>query len=214
MNQHHRLHDTLVPLVTRSWARLWSSKIVGKPLESLRLDPGCIGSLFQAAMTVELQALDPRWSPATAKTDKDFCFPDDRTQDFELKVCGRVGGLEVFGNRCSSAAFSDSHLKNHDGWLLTVNYSHTTINLVRFGYVHKTDWIGQAAATGNSSRLRKEVYLTKLAKMEGDYLRAADSRILRRVGRRLYAAGLVTVGSCADAGHAEALAFLEAAYYR
>lgn len=207
----HRLsHPVLLNVIQKSWTQLWTVKVGRIPLHQLNVDAQVVGKFFQELMTLELSEEDPRWHPPKSNKDPDFVFGDDPSQSFELKMCGQPGSREVYGNRCSSAAYVSPRGKSRDSWLLTINYTDTRINLVRFGYVLGTDWIGQTSASGNASRLNKDVYATKLRVIKGDYQTIADPRILRGVGK---STRFHTVQEAANAGHTEALRFLEADYY-
>ena len=208
--QHAVSHPKFLRVIQGSWRTLWTSRIGPLALRDLAIDAQVVGKFFQELMLLELRAEDPgRWRAGSPR-EKDFECVDDPSQSFELKMCGQVGGREVFGNRCSAQGYASSSGKDRSGWLLTINYTHTTLNVIRFGYISGDDWIGQRAASGNSARLRKDAYARKLRVVRGDYLRDADARVLPRVGRRLYGAGTETVGAAADLGVQEAIEYLAA----
>jgi len=94
--------------------------------------------------------------------------------------------------------------------MLTINYTDTRINLIRFGYIHGSDWIGQTSASGNSARLHPDAYRTKLEVVQGPYQLLADPMILRGVGHKTR---FKTVGEALDAGHIEADTFMHAQFY-
>lgn len=202
----------LVRAIEKSWATLWTTRVGPIPLAAMHVDAQIIGKFFQELLMRDLHAEDARWrAPDMPRTrhDPDFVFLGDPTHDFELKMCGQIGGRHVFGNRCAAPGFaSTTGAKTRNTWLLAINYSGTTLNLIRFGFVTENDWIGQRAASGNASRLAPEVYATKLRVLEGRYRRTADARILR--GPKV---DFETVGEAAEAGCAEALRFLECDFY-
>jgi len=206
---HHVHTPRILSVIHRSWTTLWTSKVGQVPLRHFNLDAQVIGKFFQELMLHELRAEDPRWRSGSPK-EKDFTFADDESLSFELKMCGQVGSRDVFGNRCSAAGYASPAGKDRSGWLLTINYTGQTINIIRLGWISGGDWVGQRAASGNSSKLSRETYGTKLRVLRGDYQRAADIRVLTRVGKKLYAAGIETVGQAADLGVREALDFLNA----
>jgi hypothetical protein len=169
-----------------------------------------IGKFFQELMLRELHAHDPRWLSPDAprlKTDPDFVYTDDPTQSFELKMSGQTGS-RVYGNRCSSSGYASPTGKSRDTWLLTINYTDTVINLIRFGFVDASDWIGQRSSTGNASRLHRDAYVHKLRVVRGPYQLEAHASVLRGVRTTDS-----TVGELASKGHREAIAFLQADYY-
>ena len=222
MNVHtqaaHVASGMLISAIQKSWTTLWTTRIGPLPLRVVQLDAQVVGKIFQELMIYELHSRDSRWRAPDAPRhprDKDFVFTPDASQSFELKMCGQSGSRAVFGNRCSAPPHVSLHpeAKSRDGWLLTINYTGERLNLVRFGHVLGTDWIGQRAASGNSSRLHADVYASKLAVVRGDYQRDADPLILRKIGRKLQREGVGSVGLAADLGHREALDFLAASYY-
>ena len=212
MKPHVLPQPVLLRVIHTSWQTLWASRIGPLGLRDLAIDAQVVGKFFQELMLLELRAEDPERWRAGSPREKDFECVEDASQSFELKMCGQLGGREVFGNRCSAQGYASSSGKDRSGWLLTINYSGHVINLVRFGYISGDDWIGQRTASGNSSRLHKDAYARKLRVVRGGYQRDADARVLPRVGRRLYGAGTETVGKAADLGVQEALEYLAADY--
>lgn len=211
MMPHILPHPVVERVVCTSWTQLWTTRVGDLPIRHLHLNSQVIGTIFQQLMTRELYAYDPKWRhPDTRpqKSDPDFVF-DDPYHNFELKMSGQPGG-RVFGNRCSSRQFraEGAHTKSRDTWLMTINYTGDTIDLIRFGFVVGDDWIGQSAATGNASKLSPETYASKLRVVRGPYQRTANARILRGVSQNLQ-----TVGELAHQGHPEALRFLSAEFY-
>jgi hypothetical protein len=203
----------LLRAVEKSWSTLWGAKIGTLPLTAMRLDAQVVGKFFQELMALELYAEDPRWRSAQTPAEKDFVFEGDDSQSFELKMCGQVGGRQVFGNRCSAPGYASADGKTRDGWLLTINYSGTTLNVIRFGWILGDDWVGQRAASGNASKLRREAYERKLQIVPGEYQLRASALILPRLGKALAREGVATVGEAAQRGHPEALRFIASQYY-
>lgn len=208
-------HSTLLRVVDASWASLWNTRIGKRPLRALRLDAQVVGKLFQELMTHELHAWDPiMWAHPLAHRshkDPDFVCVDSR-YSFELKMCSQQGSRHVYGNRCSSPGYMSAKGRSRDGWMMTINYSGTRINLIRFGYIHGTDWIGQESASGNSARLRVHTYDSKLQVVKGRYQLDADPMILKGIGPKT-TAKFGSVNDALRAGHPEALRFIEADYY-
>lgn len=212
MKTHVLSHDTLLTIIQNAWKALWKVEIANMPIQRLHLDAQVIGKLFQELMHWELHAADPRWQHPDGprkRGNPDFVCVTDPTQSFELKMCGQPGSARVFGNRCSSHNFAAANGKCRDSWLLTINYSGQRINLVRFGYVLGSDWVGQSSATGNAARLKHEAY-DRLQIVQGDYQKLADPCILKGIGKKSQYA---TVQEAADAGIKEAIAFLQATHY-
>jgi hypothetical protein len=212
-HQHILPQTTILRVVNASWNSLWDTRIGRRPLRSLRIDAQVVGKLFQELMTHQLHAVDPvMWpdplAPRSAK-DPDFNCIDAR-YSFELKMCSQKGSRHVYGNRCSSPGYMSTKGKSRDCWMMTINYTDTRINLIRFGYIHGIDWVGQGSASGNSARLKAHVYDAKLRVVKGPYQLEADPMILRGVGEKT---PYTSVKDALEAGHPEARRFVDASFY-
>lgn len=213
--QHILPKQALLNVVNHSWKTLWTTRIGRLPLSSFnKLDAQVVGKFFQEIMMYNLYESDPyTWAdPEKARNPKlpDFVCISDPQYSFELKMCGQVGSRVVYGNRCSAQGFRSPAGKSRDGWMLTINYTDTRINLIRFGYIHGTDWIGQQSASGNAARLHPEAYQRKLEVVSGPYMFDADPRILRGIGR---STTFQTVREAKQHGVTEADRFLSSTYY-
>lgn len=190
MVQPHILpHPTILRVVNTSWNTLWTTKIGRKPLHTFHhLDAQVIGKFFQEIMAHELYTHDPHtWAdPQAPRSVKlpDFVCTTDPCQSFELKMCGQHGSRVVYGNRCSSSEYASPNGKSRDGYLLTINYTATRINLIRFGYILGSDWIGQKSSSGNAAHLTNNVYETKLHVVKGEYQLLADPTVLKGIGSK------------------------------
>lgn len=213
--QHILPKPVLLQVVNQSWKTLWTTRIGRQPLQAFpKLDAQVIGKFFQEIMMFHLYEMDPYvWAdPDKARNPKlpDFVCIKDPSQSFELKMCGQQGSRVVYGNRCSSHGYASPTGKSRDGWMLTINYTHTRINLIRFGYIHGTDWIGQKSASGNAARLHPDAYQQKLEVVKGPYMYEADPRVLKGIGA---SSTFETVRDCAKHGIKEADRFLTSTYY-
>lgn len=214
MNKPHILpHSTLLYVINSSWKTLWTTKVGRRPLHAFTIDAQVVGKFFQEIMTHELHVHDPEmWmDPSKPRSPKlpDFVCTNP-AYSFELKMCSQRGSRHVFGNRCSSQGYASPNGKSRDGWMLTINYTDTRINLIRFGYIHGSDWIGQPSASGNSAWLHPNVYASKLQVVHGPYQFLADPMVLKGVGARTR---YTTVGEALDAGNAQAKAFINSDFY-
>jgi len=215
MLQHILPKQVLLNTVNQSWKTLWTTRIGRQPLHAFqKLDAQVIGKFFQEIMMYSLYEHDPyTWAdPEKARNPKlpDFVCVKDPKHSFELKMCGQSGSRVVYGNRCSSQGFKSPVGKSRDGWMLTINYTGTRINLVRFGYIHGTDWIGQASSSGNSARLHPDTYKNKLEVIQGAYMYEADPRVLRGIGNMTT---FTTIREAQQHGIQEADRFLSSDYY-
>lgn len=100
--------------------------------------------------------------------DKDLVYIPDPSLSVELKTSSHAS--QIFGNR-SYAQPQQGAGKSKDGYYLTVNFEKFSkdglpkVKLIRFGWLDHTDWIGQAAATGQQARIRPESDRAKLVRL-------------------------------------------------
>lgn len=129
--------------------------------------PQIIGALLHELIPAEISAKYPnQWRKELTKLDKDIVFiPNDR-YSIELKTSSNKS--QIFGNR-SYAQQQNAAGKTKDGYYLTINFDKVSstnnapcIQMIRFGWIDHTDWIGQLAATGQQSRLSSDTYSLKL----------------------------------------------------
>jgi hypothetical protein len=109
------------------------------------------------------------WREDQKPSEKDIvCVADDR---FSIEVKTSSNPARIFGNR-SYAREGKASKKGKSGYCLAVNFGKfrqgdamPRVLLIRFGWLDSTDWIGQEAATGQQSRLPKEVEASKFAEL-------------------------------------------------
>ena len=162
--------DELVDVVLSSWASIFASRFgeqgfgIGKDIFP---KPQIMAFLLHELIPLELGSrYKDSWNIDKGKDDKDcVCLTND-LYSFEIKASSHP--TNIFGNR-SYAQPSFRGSKAKDGYYLTVNFEKLTSNvklpnirLIRFGWLDSTDWIGQKAATGQQSRLPREIYDGKL----------------------------------------------------
>lgn len=161
--------DYLVSVVLRSWDDILKTKIAGKLsiAKDVQPKPQIMGFLLHEVIEFTMQADYPQlWRREQDASDKDVvCLKDDI---YSLEIKTSSDKKHIFGNR-SYAQETSSSKKSKSSFYLAINFekfenndSLPRIRLIRFGWIDHEDWIGQAAASGQQSRLSKEVEEGKL----------------------------------------------------
>lgn len=163
--------DDIVDTVLTCWTAIFDSRLGGKFRigHDIQPKPQIMGFLLHELIPLELQSRHPdEWRPEKLKSDKDLVYVPDPALSVELKTSSHAA--QIFGNR-SYAQPQDGAGKSKDGYYLTVNFEKFSTNglpkvkLIRFGWLDHTDWIGQAAATGQQARIRPESDRAKLLRL-------------------------------------------------
>jgi len=167
---HPLSKDELKSLVLSSWEDIFDSQIGKKPYyigKDIFPKPQIIGFLLHELIQVKIEAKYPKiWRKEKAAKDKDLVYISDEKFSFEIKTSSNP--QSIFGNR-SYAQKAKSEGKGKSGYYLAVNFEKCTHNLakpkilkIRFGWLDHEDWLGQKAATGQQSRLSRNVEDGKL----------------------------------------------------
>lgn len=161
----------IVDVVLTCWTAIFESRLGGKFRigHDIQPKPQIMGFLLHELIPLELQSRHPgEWRPEKAKLDKDLVYIPDAALSVELKTSSHPA--QIFGNRSyAQEQVGDGKPKN--GYYLTVNFEKFSasglpkVTLIRFGWLDHTDWIGQAAATGQQARLRPESDRAKLLRL-------------------------------------------------
>ena len=170
IDRHPLMEDEIVDFCLSAWNGIFTSLIGINNLkigENIFPRPQIIGALLHELIPAEIAHKYPTiWKKETNKSDKDIVFIPDNQFSIELKTSSNK--KQIFGNR-SYAQQQNSSGKSKDGYYLTVNFEKVngannapSIQIIRFGWIDHTDWIGQEAATGQQSRLSPETYNLKL----------------------------------------------------
>lgn len=158
----HPLKNELVKIIKKSWSDIFASSLGGYVIgKHLFPDPQVIGFFLHELIALNLAALYPGqyWKGCQA-TEKDVECSTPRFS-FEIKTSSHKSA--VFANR-SYAQPVPNGKKSKDGYYLTVNFDKVEpgvtpqIRLIRFGFLEHSDWIAQAAATGQQAHLAAETY--------------------------------------------------------
>lgn len=161
----------LIEVVLASWEAISGIEIgprkfrIGKDFYP---KPQIMGFLLHELIGLELSVRYPGiWRGEESSRDKDFVFIPDERFSIELKTSSHP--KSVSGNRSVSQK-SKSSKKSKSGYYLTINFGKwgvigkkaPTIAKISFGWIDHSDWIGQAAASGQSASLAPEVYAGKM----------------------------------------------------
>ncbi len=158
--------------VLDSWDSIFESKIgkhgirIGKDIFPI---PQLMGAFLHELIPLELAARYPEaWCGNRNKSEKDLVYIDDVKLSVEVKTSSHKTG--IFANRslCALIALAVGEGAKTE-YYIAVNFekfekgrNRPRIRLIRFGWLDHTDWIAQAAATGQQARLAPITYRTKL----------------------------------------------------
>ena len=168
--QHPLEMTELYEIVSKVWDDIFSSGIGSKPFRigvDLFPRPQIMGYFLHELIPLELEFRYPEiWRREITSDEKDVVFVLNPTFSVEIKTSSST--RSIYGNR-SYAQVGDTSKKSKSGYYLAINFEKFTSNmkqpkitLVRFGWLDHEDWVGQTAATGQQSRLSRDVELKKL----------------------------------------------------
>ena len=106
------------------------------------------------------------WRREQSVEEKDMVYVPDAELSVEIKTSSSAS--RIFGNR-SYAQPGKLRKKAKSGYYLAVNFEkfqdaqhRPAVRKLYFGWLDEEDWIGQAAQTGQQSRLPSHIYGSKL----------------------------------------------------
>lgn len=171
IEEHPLGEGQIVEYCLAAWNDIYCSKI-GRHGFKIGVDifvrPQIIGALLHELIPAEIVANNPGlWQREQRVDDKDIVYIPNNAYSIELKTSSNAS--RIFGNRSYAQAPTENK-KSKDGYYLTINFEQIKerselppdITIIRFGWIDHTDWIGQAAATGQQARLSNEAYMYKL----------------------------------------------------
>lgn len=158
--------DELQEVVLVAWENIFQTSIGRHNLkigQHIFPKPQVIGALLHELIPAELSATFPKeWRGEKYADDKDIVYMPNDYYSIELKTSSNAN--RIFGNR-SYAQRPTEGKKGKNGYYLAVNFEKFStqtpkpeILVIRFGWLDHTDWIGQAAATGQQAKLASETY--------------------------------------------------------
>ncbi len=155
-------------IVLVSWDTILQSQIgnsyIGKDFSP---KPQIMGFFLHELIQIEIEKRYPKvWRKEKDARDKDLVYIPNENYSIEIKTSSNPNS--IFGNR-SYAQDSENGKKSKAGYYLAINFEKFAdtgvlpkILKIRFGWLDHEDWIGQTAATGQQSRLSRDVENYKL----------------------------------------------------
>jgi len=117
-----------------------------------------MGFLLHALIPLELAKTHEGWRAELSAQDKDLVYVRDERYSIEIKTSSHES--QIFGNRSFGVDNPGKGKKAKDGYYLTVNFEKwpagnrvPRVLMIRFGWLDQTDWVAQAAQTGQQSSL-------------------------------------------------------------
>jgi hypothetical protein len=168
IEKHPLKSNVIVDIVLKSWKWIFKSKI-GNFYIGIDIfpTPQIMSFLLHELVALALEEEHPRiWKKGEAKNEKDLVFTNDNAFSIEIKASSDK--KHVFGNRSYAQEESSTAQKSKLGYYITINFEkfienkQPEITIIRFGFLEHTDWMGQAAATGQQARLSADAYKHKL----------------------------------------------------
>jgi len=168
---YHPLSDSeIVNVVQKSWNDIFNSQIgsfyIGKEIfPSPQIMSFLLHELVAHYLSLKYKHL---YRVGVSKNEKDIHHLKDESLSVEIKASSHPN--QIFGNRSYAQPSSGKGQKDKNGYYITINFekfpkdrkSIPEILVIRFGYLEHSDWIAQAAATGQQARLAPDVYKFKL----------------------------------------------------
>jgi hypothetical protein len=159
-------------VVLKVWADIFSSGIGSKPFrigQDLFPRPQIMAYFLHELIPLEFaRRYAGVWRREETADEKDLVYVPDPKYSIEIKTSSSA--KSIFGNR-SYAQETENPKKSKSGYYLAINFQkfaatqQPQIIAVRFGWLDHSDWIGQAAATGQQARLDPDVERYKLLKL-------------------------------------------------
>ncbi len=171
--KHPLTTEEIKSVVLDSWDEIFRSKIGKKPYhigKDIFPKPQIMGFFLHEIIPLEFERRHPgKWRKEKDARDKDLiCITDDQ---FSIEIKTSSNPNSIFGNR-SYAQDSENGKKSKSGYYLAINFEKFTeentapkIVKIRFGWLDHEDWMGQKSATGQQSRLSRDVENFKLLEL-------------------------------------------------
>lgn len=173
IKKHPLTPEEIKRVVLHSWDDIFLSKI-GRHGYKLGKDiypkPQILGFLLHELIPIEFEKRYPgKWRREIFARDKDLIYIPNYNFSIEIKTSSNTNS--IFGNR-SYAQETNNSKKSKSGYYLAINFEKCTdtcpnpkIFKIRFGWLDHEDWLGQKSATGQQSRLSRDVESFKLIEL-------------------------------------------------
>lgn len=171
INSHPLKMNELVEVVLLSWDAIFQSSIGPHGFKigtHIFPKPQIMGFFLHELIPLEFAARYPGvWRGEETGGDKDLVHIPNASHSVEIKTSSHRS--QIFGNRSYAQQPTDAK-KSKSGYYLAINFqafdkhskSQPKISRIRFGWLDHTDWIGQAAATGQQAHLTSACEGSKL----------------------------------------------------
>ena len=158
-------------VVLSAWNDIFDSKLGPKNFQigkHIFPKPQIMGFFLHELIPLELASRYPKeWRGEKTAADKDIVYIPDSRFSIEIKTSSHPS--QIFGNRSYAQEGSSAGKKSKSGYYLTVNFGKfgtfgamPTILRIRFGWIDHSDWIGQAAQSGQQAHLSVDADKFKL----------------------------------------------------
>lgn len=162
VDAHPLKQEEIVAVALGAWDAVFKSRIgphrfrIGRDLFP---KPQIMGFFLHELIPLEFAVRYPkRWRGEHGAGEKDLVYIPDPDLSVEIKTSSHK--TQVFGNRSYAQKASGSK-KSKSGYYLAINFEkfgrhgspRPEVTRIRFGWLDHTDWIGQAAATGQQAHL-------------------------------------------------------------
>lgn len=165
--------NEIYEVVLSVWDDIFTSGIGNKPFkigQDMFPRPQIMAYFLHELIPLEFSRRYPGiWRREETSNEKDLVYIPDQSFSIEIKTSS--SDARIFGNR-SYAQETKKDKKTKSGYYLAINFEKfikpdylPVINLVRFGWLDHSDWIGQGAASGQQARLAPSVEQYKLLKL-------------------------------------------------
>ncbi len=162
INSHPLKKEEMVEVVLQSWNDIFDSRFGPKGFQigkHIFPKPQIMGFLLHEMIPLEFaERYKGLWRGDLSGADKDLVYISDSKFSVEIKTSSNP--KQIFGNRSYAQEPNGIGKKDKSGYYLTVNFGKCQksfpkplILLIKFGWLDHTDWVGQAAATGQQAHL-------------------------------------------------------------
>lgn len=160
--EHPLSEEEVVDAVFDAWDRIKLTKIGGELQIGVDVfpSPQILGNYLHELIPVMLAHKYPGiWRKERLKDEKDMVYIPNDFYSVEIKTSSNA--TNVYGNRSYGKENSKNNSgKKKYGYYITVNFEKYTdtnhnprIRKIRFGWIDRSDWHAQAAATGQQASL-------------------------------------------------------------
>lgn len=168
----------VVDAVLASWNALQSSQI-GRARIGVHVfpTPQVLGAFLHELVPLEMAAISPgQWRPDVLASEKDLVYVPDDAYSTEIKTS--KSPQRIFGNRSFGQVTTGVSKKLKSGYYIAVNFTPwerdgqdsvvPRVHLIRVGWLDHSDWIGQAAESGQAAGLGPQTENTQLLTIYSD----------------------------------------------